>query len=332
MAGVKRESDLSQCDSMFVGDVGGTHARFAIVDTSDPPPWPIRYRLDLESDYPGFIQALQDYVDRAGVHRLPPSAVIAVAGPVTGGRVCFTNRKWQVSEDDLKDFGFQDALLINDFAALAFAVDILAANDLRTIGPELRGLDGEPVSIVGAGTGFGVSCLVRSRNRPVSLTTEGGHIGFAPSDDQEIAVLRSLMRQFGRVSIERILSGPGLENLYQTLEVLAGRQPATLSAAEVVANASIGDTGCRAALTMFCSIFGAVAGDIALMHGARGGVFIAGGIALKIREFLAQSPFRTQFESKGRLSSFVKSIPTKLIVDSDASLLGAARAGLASPR
>ena len=316
---------------MLVGDVGGTHARFAIVDASGPPPWPMQHRLDLESDYPGFVQALHNYIDRVGVHGIPPSATIAVAGPVMAGRVCFTNRNWQISEDELKDFGFQDALLINDFAALAFAADMLAASDLRTIGPELRGLDAEPVSIVGAGTGFGVSCLIR-RDRPVSLTTEGGHIGFAPSDDQEIAVLRGLMQQFGRVSIERILSGSGLENLYRTLEILAGRQPAVLPAAEVVAHATRGDTGCHAALTMFCSILGAVAGDIALVHGARGGVFIAGGIALKIQEFLAQSAFRTKFESKGRLSSFVKSIPTKLILNSDASLLGAARANLALRR
>jgi glucokinase len=111
-------------------------------------------------------------------------------------------------------------LLINDFAALAFAADILAACDLRTLGPELRGLDAEPVSIVDAGTGFGVSCLARCRDFPVPLTTEGGHIGFAPSDDQEITVLRALTQQFGRVSIERILSGAGLENLYRTLEML----------------------------------------------------------------------------------------------------------------
>ena len=314
---------------MLVGDVGGTHARFAVVDASHPLPWPLQHRLDLESDYPGFVQTLHGYITRVGLDVIPSIATIAVAGPVTAGRVCFTNRNWQISEDELKQFGFQDALLINDFAALAFAADILAADDLRIIGPELRGLDREPVSIVGAGTGFGVSCLVRAPDRPVALTTEGGHIGFAPSDDQEIGVSRVLMRQFGRVSIERILSGPGLENLYQALETLSGRPALALSAAEVADHAIRGDSGCRAALEMFCSILGAAAGDIALVHGARGGVFIAGGIALKIQEFLTQSAFRTKFESKGRLSSFVKAIPTKLILNPDAPLLGAACAGLA---
>ncbi len=317
---------------MLVGDVGGTHARFAIVDVSGASPWAIRCRLDLQSDYADFAQALRDYIGRVGADAIPPTASIAVAGPVTAGRVCFTNRNWQISEEQLKDFGFHDALLINDFAALACAAEVLPANDLRTIGPELRGCDAEPLSVVGAGTGFGVSCLVRSAGRSIPLATEGGHIAFAPSDDGEIAVLQTLRHQFGRVSIERILSGPGLENLYRTLARLSGRPSEALSAAEITAQATAGDGGCRAALTMFCSIFGAVAGDIALAHGARGGVFIAGGIALKIEQFLAQSAFRTSFENKGRLSPFVKSIPTRLISNSDAALLGAARAGLALRR
>ncbi len=218
--------------------------------------------------------------------------------------------------------------MINDFAALAFAVEVLAREDLHTVGPELKGLERGTITILGAGTGFGVSCLARYGDRVVPMATEGGHIGFAPSDEEELAVLGVLSKRFGRVSIERVLSGPGLESLYQALESIHGREAATLSAAEIAAKALSSDPGGLAALTMFCSIFGAVAGDFALAHGARGGVYIAGGIGQKLEGFLARSPFRSRFESKGRLSPFVAAIPTRLIVNADAALLGAARAGL----
>jgi glucokinase len=139
-------------------------------------------------------------------------------------------------------------------------------------------------------------------------------------------VLRYLWKKFERVTVERILSGPGLEDLHQALAQLRGGEVPALSAAQITDRAARGEASCRQTLQLFCSILGAVAGDIALIHGARGGVYIAGGIAQKIQVFLAQSEFRAQFESKGRLSSFVKAIPTQLILNADAALLGAARA------
>ena len=217
---------------------------------------------------------------------------------------------------------------MNDFAALAFAAEVLQPKDLRAVGPDIPGLAGGTITILGPGTGLGVSCLARDGDRVVPMATEGGHVGFAPSDDAEVAALQVLRKQFGRVSVERILSGSGLEHLYRALEQIAGREARPLGAAQITAGADKkNDAGCRAALTMFCAIFGAVAGDLALAHGARGGVYIAGGIAEKIETFLGQSPFRARFEAKGRLSPFVKAIPTKLIVNPDVALLGAARAG-----
>jgi glucokinase len=312
---------------MLVGDIGGTNARFATVDVSQKTPWHLEHRLDL-TDFPTFADALRSYMQRSGLASVPTSATIAVAGPVSDGQARMTNRDWLISEQELRRFGCGAALLINDFVALAFAAEDLGAGDLRTLGPELKGLANEPISILGAGTGFGVSCLARFRERMVPLSTEGGHIGFAPSDAQEAAVWQRLLQRFGRVSVERILSGPGLENLYQALEQVSDRQSPHLSAAQVVATADGGDPGCSAALSMFCAIFGAVAGDFALAHGARGGVYIAGGIAQKIEHFMAGSAFRARFESKGRLSAYVKAIPTTLIVSGDAALLGAARAGV----
>lgn len=319
---------MSDASAILVGDVGGTHARFAIVDASGAPPWPIQNRLDLAEAFPTFNDALRTYLERVGM-KAPPVAAIAVAGPVNDGTARFTNRGWDISERELsQEIGFKRAVLVNDFAVLAFAAEVLVDKDLRTLGPEIKGLERGTITILGPGTGFGVSCLARFGNRSVPMATEGGHIGFAPSDEAEIAALELMQKQKGRVSVERILSGAGLENLYRTLEQLAGREPKSLVAADITAGALKDDAGCRAALTMFCSIFGAVAGDLALAHGARGGVYIAGGISQKIEPFLLQSPFRKRFEDKGRLSPFVTAIPTKLIVNPDVAMIGAARAGL----
>jgi glucokinase len=187
-------------------------------------------------------------------------------------------------------------------------------------------LEGAPITVLGAGTGLGVSCLARYRGRSVPIATEGGHIGFAPRGETQIAVLQILARRFGHVSVERILSGPGQENVYMALEEIAGRKSPPLSAEEITKQAEDGDAACRAALDLFCSVYGAVAGDFALAHGARGGVFIAGGIAAKIESYLQHSDFRAAFENKGRLSYFVQPIPTRLILEKDIAFLGAAYA------
>ena len=307
--------------------MGGTHARFAVVDASGKPPWRFRDRLDLAEAFPTFIDALRSYFERTQAKVTPPVAAIAVAGPVSAGTARFTNRGWEISESDLEKFGFEHAILVNDFEALAFAAEVLGDNDLRVIGPDVKGREQGTITILGPGTGFGVSCLARYGAIGIPLATEGGHIGFAPGDELELAALLSMWKQKDRVSVERILSGSGLENLYRTLETQSGREPRPLSAADISSQAMQNEPGCRAALTMFCSVFGAVAGDLALAHGARGGVYIAGGITQKIEKFLVESPFRKRFEDKGRLSSFVQAIPTKLIVNEDAAMIGAARAG-----
>ena len=313
---------------ILVGDVGGTHARFAVVDVSAKP-WQITHGLDFDEDFKSFTDSVHAYLDRAGLRQIPEAAAIAVAGPVTKGSATFTNRGWTATEDELKALGFTEALLINDFGALAFAADDIPASDLHSIGPDLSGLADEPISILGAGTGFGASCLARFRGRAVPIATETGHAGFAPSDAREIEVLRLLLRRLGRVSIERILSGPGIENLHIALAEIAGRKPRPLSAEEITAGAMQGDGEAKDTAEAFCAIYGSVAGDIALAHGARGGVYLAGGIAQKLEGLLKKSKFRARFEDKGRLSAYVKTIPTKLILNEDAAFLGAAHASLA---
>jgi glucokinase len=323
---------VSSDNRILVGDVGGTHARFAVVEPSSAGPWRIVRRLDLAEPFATFKAALLSYLDRAGVTPLPRLAAIAVAGPVAAGTARFTHRGWDISEQALREVGFDRALLINDFAALALAVDLLDEKHLHAIGPQLKGLEGGTITILGAGTGFGVSCLSRYGDLAVPMATEGGHMSFAPTNADELAALQLMWKQAGRVSIEHILSGEGLEHLYRTLEQLAGRATPGLTAAEISAEALRNEAGPSAALTMFCSIFGAVAGDLALAHGARGGVYIAGGIAEKIEGFLMQSPFRRRFEDKGRLTPYVAAIPTNLIVNPDIALLGAARSGITLAR
>ncbi len=209
---------------VLVGDVGGTHARFAVVDTATTP-WRIGDRIDVNADFPDFASALRAYLDRSGLASLPRAAAVAVAGPVTAGRVVLTNRQWTFSEDDLRGCGFADALLINDFATLAFSVGALPPESF----PHHRarpcpGWTGEPISVIGAGTGFGAACLARFHGRAVPVATEGGHAGFAPSNDREAAVRGVLARRFDHVSIERVLSGPGLESLYSALAEIDGRK------------------------------------------------------------------------------------------------------------
>ena len=315
-------------NAILVGDVGGTHARFAVVESADAGSWQILHRLDLAERFATFEDALRSYLERAGVTPLPRLAAIAVAGPVAAGTARFTNRGWDISEQALRQLGFERALLINDFTALAFAVELLDDKHLHDIGPQLKGLEGGTITILGAGTGFGVSCLARYGDRTVPMASEGGHMSFAPGNADELAALQLMWNQSGRVSIERILSGSGLEHLYRTLEQLAGRTAPEATAAEISAAALRNEAGPSAALTMFCSIYGAVAGDLALAHGARGGVYIAGGIAEKIEGFLRESPFRRRFEDKGRLTPYVAAIPTRLIAYPDIALLGAARSGL----
>lgn len=317
---------MSSGKTVLVGDVGGTHARFAIVDAETSRPR-ITKRHDLTADdFASFDAALHAYLDHIGSGARPDAAAIGVAGPVTAGRVDFTNRDWHASEAELRSLGFAHALLINDFAATAFAVTALATEDMHTIGPEHAGIADEPITVLGAGTGFGVSCLARFRGAALPIATEGGHVGFAPQTDAEIAVLCVLQHRFEHVSVERLLSGPGLENIYSALEEISGRRTPACEAAEIVEKAGEGNSTCSAALDMFCAIFGSVAGDFALAHGARGGVFVAGGIAKKIEPFLKKSQFRARFEGKGRLSHYVAPIPTKLILREDVTFLGAALA------
>ena len=308
----------------LVGDVGGTNARLALVDGQghirNPRTFPCK-------EYASLSDIVAEYIETTAGKKRPPRAVLAVAGPVVDGEIEFTNLDWTVSEGDLlAHFEFEAVELINDFAAQALACPLLEGPDLRTLGPNLRrGPHDCPIVALGAGTGFGVAGLARSERGDVAIPTEGGHAGFAPSDDVEVEIVKRLMVKYGRVSIERILSGQGLYDLYTILAELKGQAPALADEVAVTTEGLVGDPLASAALDRFARILGSVAGDLALAFGARGGVFVSGGIAPRIAERLAAGAFRTNFENKGRLSDYVREIPTYLVLHPYPAIVGAAR-------
>jgi glucokinase len=308
----------------LVGDVGGTNARLALVDDEGRIRNP---RSFANRDYGSLADIVSEYLETTAGKRRPPRAVLAVAGPVVEGEIEFTNLDWQVSEVDLvAQFEFEAVALVNDFAAQALACPMLEGQDLRRLGPDCASAHNMPLVALGAGTGFGVAALARSDRGDIPLATEGGHAAFAPADDVELEIWRRLTAKYGRVSIERLLSGPGLYDLYGILADLKGETPVLTDEAAVTTEGLVGDPLAAATLDRFCRILGSVAGDLALTYGARGGVYVSGGIAPRIAERLAGGAFRACFEAKGRLSDYVRDIPTHLVLHPYPAIVGAARA------
>lgn len=309
----------------LVGDVGGTHARLALVDEAGR----IRHPKTFEAkDYDSLSEVIATYLETTAGRKVPPKAVIAVAGPVVDGEIEFTNLAWRISEGELVGtFEFEAAKLLNDFGAQAMACPLLEADDLRVIGPELKGVTGATIVVLGAGTGFGVAGLARSDRGDVPIPAEGGHASYAPGDELEDQILARLRREHGRVSIERVLSGPGMYSLYKALADIRGQAVAHADE-KAVAAAGLAGTDALAleAVDRFCEILGCVAGDIALTYGARGGVFVSGGIAPRLIDRVMTGGFRRRFEAKGRLADYMADIPTALIIHPYAALVGCARA------
>jgi glucokinase len=308
----------------LVGDIGGTHARFALAELRDGKTVLIEPRTYEDRDHPTLLAAVKAYLGEVGGER-PRQAVLAVAGPVTGGAVAFTNARWTLSETELKaEAGFASARLINDFTAQAHGAPRLGPEGLQRIGAEAAGEPGGSIAVLGPGTGFGVGGLIREQDRAAAVSGEGGHITFAPCDELEVEILRRLVREHGRVSVERLLSGPGLHDLYRTLADIDGAPASLPDERAVQAAAEAGDPLAARAVERFCMILGATAGDIALVMGARGGVYVTGGVAQKLAGWIAKGGFRTRFEDKGRFQGYMRAIPTWLIVEPYAALIGAA--------
>jgi glucokinase len=314
----------------LVGDIGGTNVRLAVADLSGGKPHLTAPMSLPREGHPTFEEVVDRYLLENG-GTMPQAMVVAVAGPIQDGKVRLTNGQWSISEQVFREKGFGFARLINDYAALAYAVEHLEGDDLAVIGGKHAGIPGETVGVVGAGTGLGVAALVRDVHSSCVMVTEGGHIAFAPVDKTEFEILRVLSERFGRVSVERVLSGPGLGNIHWALGRIGGSAVEDLSPEEISKRGvAMSDPLCIEALDRFCGIYGRFAGDVALAFGARGGIYLGGGIAPRLLDQLNAGTFRRCFEDKGRFGSYVGIVPTKVIVHPYAALLGSAEACLRS--
>ena len=311
-----------ELDGALVADIGGTNARFTLLD---PGGRPAPARVLACADFPDFASAMRAFLAAAAPSRAPVRAAVAVASPVTGDRVEMTNHSWSFSIAELKaDFGFDAFHVVNDFTAAALAVPELGDRDLVRIGGGAPVADA-PVAVLGPGTGLGVSGLIPSRAGWIPLATEGGHVTLAACDAREAAVVAEIARRFGHASAERAVSGPGLVNLYAALAALDGVTGETPAADRITDSALAGsDPLCVEALDMFFAMLGTTAGNLALSLGALGGVYIAGGIVPPLATALAASRFRERFEAKGRFRDYMRAIPSYLIIRDNPALLGLA--------
>ena len=313
---------MTSATTWLVGDIGATHARFGLVS---PDGTLLLSRTLADEDYPAIHDAIAAFLAERGALPMPRQGAIAIASPITGDRVAMTNHPWSFSILALKArFGFDRLEVINDFTALALALPRLTPQDRLMVGGGAA-VAGAPIGVLGPGSGLGVSGLVASGSGWIALTGEGGHATMAPATDRESAVLDRMRGHFDHVSAERALSGPGLVNLYNTLAEL-GRMPAQGYTAAQITDLAVraADSLCVETTTMFCAMLGTMAGNLALTLGARGGVYIGGGIVPRLGQTFVQSPFRQSFEAKGRFQAYLAAIPTFVVTHPLPAFLGCA--------
>ena len=309
-------------------DIGGTHARFAIAEVAAGRVVRLGEATTLKTaEHASFQTAWQAFGVQAG-RELPRAAAIAVASPVGSDVIKLTNNPWIIRPALIPDRLQVDLLsLINDFGAVGHAVAQAPVSDfLHLAGPDQPFADRGVITVCGPGTGLGVAQVVCTDHGYHVLPTEGGHMDFAPLDDLEDAFLKHLRRTYTRVSVERIVAGPGIVGIYETLAEIEGRAVQRMDDKTIWQMALEGsDSLALAALDRFCLALGAVAGDLALAHGAMG-VVIAGGLGLRLKDHFARSGFAQRFTAKGRFQSMMAAMPVKLIVHPQPGLYGAAAA------
>jgi glucokinase len=271
--------------------------------------------------------AIRSYLEDVGSMQ-PDVICLAVAGPVIDKAVRFTNNNWTIDAAELgSDFSGATVSLLNDFEAIAYSIPYLTDRDSLPLGlPESTTVDDQRYAfgIVGPGTGLGYAALYKREGIQVPITGEGGHLGFAPESQVQLDVLTALREKYDRVYYERLVSGPGIENIYWALTKIHGEMHTQLSAMEIFGRAEEGgDPRAEEAVQLFFELLGQVAGNVAISMSTFDGVYIAGGIAKRYPAILANSRFRSGFENKGRHRSLMERIPTRLITHDDPGLLGA---------
>ncbi len=307
----------------LLADIGGTNARFALHREGRIE----HVRVLRCADFPGLADAVRRYLRDAGVDGVRHAA-LGIATPVAGDQVRMTNHHWSFSIAATRDaLVLQTLLVLNDFTALALALPDLPGAELLRVGPPVAPAAQGTRGVIGPGTGLGVGALVPLGRRFMALAGEGGHVSFSPADEREVALWRFAQARHGHVSAERLLCGAGLRLIHDWLSAEAGRDGATIDAAGITRAAlEHADPTSVEALALFCRLLGTAAGNLALTVGARGGVYIGGGIVPRFAEFFARSGFRARFEDKGRFRNYLADIPTYLIRDPWPGLRGVARA------
>lgn len=303
----------------LLADIGGTNVRFTLGRDGEfgaISAFKTADHKDLES-------AIRAYLGTAGLDAPPRRAALAAAGPVENDVVQMTNLDWHIDAARIQDeIGIEKVRLVNDFESVAWAIPLLQASDLHQVGGG-QAVDGQTSVVLGPGTGLGVAGYVPHAGGGSIVVGEGGHVSMPANTDREAAVLAEAHEELDHVSAERLLSGEGLERLYRILARVDGREVPVRTAAEVAGAAAAGDCAvCGEAVDMFCDMLGTIASNLALIFGARGGVYIAGGIVPKNRDYFAASGFRQRFEAKGRFGGYLARIPTSIVMHPEPAFLG----------
>ncbi len=317
-----KHSEDSLSFPVLVGDIGGTNARFSIIIDANAEPK--QFPVIQTADFATIDQAIQEGVlDKTSVQ--PRSAILAVAGPIRGDEIPLTNCAWVVRPKGMvADLGIDDVVVINDFEAQALAVASLSDNDRIKIGGGEESITGSKV-VLGPGTGLGVAGLVHAQHSWIPVPGEGGHIDVGPRSDRDFEIFPHLERIEGRISAEQLLCGRGLVNIYKAICAADGTKP-VFSEPAGISTAALNETDKSAseAVGLFVTFLGRVAGDMALIFMARGGVYLAGGISQKILPALQRPEFRQAFEDKAPHSEMLKAIPTYVMTHPLAALAGLA--------
>ena len=320
---------MSRKREIVAGDIGGTNARFCLAELEGGRVVSLGETVKIRTqDYDSFAGAFMAFQTRLG-RGLPKEAAIAIACPVQGEVLKLTNNPWTIRPAALKaELGLEALSFVNDFGAIGHSLSQLGPGDYRHLaGPDLELPDEGVITVLGPGTGLGVAHVLRQGGQAHVMESEGGHVGYAPLDEFEDALLTRLRARHGRVSAERIISGPGLLEIYTMLAKFESRPPHfTEDAALWQAGISGTDKLAAAAVQRFCLTLGSVAGDYALAHGARA-VVIAGGIVPRLADLLPETGFARRFTAKGRFQPLLVQMPVKLIIHPDPGLLGAASVG-----
>lgn len=313
---------MSSVKYSIIADIGGTNARFALLEEGQKIPFdPVNLVC---SDYKSITDAVRAYMDLVPFAK-PVKAAIAIATPVVDDNLNMTNHSWQFSVSETRhNLGLQELKVLNDFTALALAVPYLADEKFHKVG-DGDSQNKQVKAVIGPGTGLGVSGIIPIDGKWYPIQGEGGHVSYGPLNDNESAIIEQLRGKMGHVSAEALVSGSGLSLLYETLKIIETGQAEKLDAKVISKKAMDGVCPIATkALSIFCEILGTVAGNLALTLGARGGVYIGGGIIPSILDFFTDSDFRNRFENHGRFTDYLRDISTHVIIAEYPALLGAA--------